>query len=89
MTLVDVMCFHRPPPLEKGDRIHVVGRISSQKSGQKEIGKNGREYDKWVPLLIGETIELLGEAQRRIPGTGTRAANDNARAQNDIDDIPF
>lgn len=87
LTFVDVVCFHRPPDIERGDRIHVSGRISSEKSGQKEIGKNGREYDKWVPMLIGEAVELLGEAQARIPGTGTRAANDNA--QQDIDDIPF
>lgn len=87
MSFVDIICFHQVPRIEKGDRVLIKGRISSEKSGVKETGKNGKEYDKWIPLLIGESVELLGEAQARIPGTGNRyqPANDN----NGDDDIPF
>lgn len=83
MTLIDVTCFHRPPALNEGDRVHVVGSIRSEKSGMKVTGKNGREYDKWIPWLVADSVELLAERQGRIEGTGP--ANDNA----DIDDIPF
>lgn len=85
--IIDVVCFHGVSKIQKGDRVHVTGRIGMEKSGAKQVGRDGREWDKWVPRLKAEVVELLSEVQARIPGTGAREApaNDNA----DIDDIPF
>ncbi len=91
ITLLDVISFRKVDKVQQGDRVHVVGRIGSEKIG-KEISKsNGREYDKWAPMLVAERIELLSEVQERIPGTGKRhePANDNAYSDREIDDIPF
>ncbi len=90
---VDVVFLYRPSlEIQPGDRVHISGNISAEKSQQKEIGKNGREYDKWYPRLIGEKIELLSAAQARIAGTGSRnePANDNSFIKTEIDDdLPF
>lgn len=67
-----------------GDRVRVVGEPGTEKLlGTTEQGRNGRTYDKWIPMLVARRIEYVEGAQATIPGT-----NDNARPAPD-DDIPF
>lgn len=89
-SIIDLKYFGTLPGYSKGDRVRVTGNVSSEKSGMTEQGRNGKTYDKWVPLLAARKVEILGRVQGSIPG----GANDNARggarrAANGDDDIPF
>lgn len=85
----DVKYFGNLPRLSTGDRVRVVGEPGSEKTGQQEIGKNGRTYDKWATMLVAVRVETLATAQGSIAGT---TANDNAGGSGHPDDddrIPF
>lgn len=89
-SVVDMKYFGSLPAFSKGDRVRVSGNVSSEKlPGITEQGRNGKTYDKWVPLLAARKVEALERAQGTIPG----AANDNSRpprrATGTDDDIPF
>lgn len=83
--ILDLKYFGVLPAYGRGDRVRVLGEPGSEKTGQTETGKNGKIYDKYVPLLVAKRVEALSKAQATIAGV-----NDNARARpREDDDIPF
>lgn len=69
----DIKVFHSLASFSPGDGVRVTGRLGREKiEGAKEIGKNGREYDKWAPMLVGERVEELEKGQGEIAGTATK-----------------
>lgn len=66
----DIKVFQALPGFAVGDGVRVTGRLGREKiEGAKEIGKNGREYDKWATMLVGERVVELEPGQGEIPAT--------------------
>lgn len=83
-TFVDVTAFEVIRKLKQGDKVVVVGHISAEKSGQQEVNpKTGRSYEKWIPLLVVDDVEVLDSAQRPMPGTA------RSPSPHSNDDVPF
>lgn len=89
--VLDLKYFGVLPGFNRGDRVRVNGEPASEKlPGVTEQGKNGRIYDKWVPMLVARRVEALESAQASI--NGLAAANDNSQRRASTgtdDDIPF
>lgn len=82
---VDVVSFTPLRNVERRYRVKVLGHISAEKAGQKESGKNGQLYDKWLTMLVADQVEVLDDGQSKVPGTDPEP---RARPRVD-DDIPF
>lgn len=80
----DLKFFRAMPGYDRGDRVRVTGRIGYTKIDgiPKEQGRDGKEYDRWFPELIGEACDVLSERQASLPATEASAARPD-------DDIPF
>lgn len=84
----DVKFFTAAPRCERGDRVRVTGRIGYTKVDgmPPERGKNGKDYDRWFPELVGEACEVLSERQGALP---TSWATPAPKPPEDDDNIPF
>lgn len=82
----DIKFFRQLAGYERGERVRVTGRIGSEKlADYKETGRDGKQYDKWVVLLVGEKVESLGKQQGDLEGVD-RAPRGGGGGS---DDIPF
>lgn len=80
---IDLIAFRALKDVKAGDHVTVTGHLSSEKSGIKEVNpKTGREYDKWIPLLVIDRIDSES-AQQPLPNTKSQYTPPVD------DDIPF
>jgi len=82
-TFVDLVAFKQLKDIRQGDKVTISGHISSEKSGTQETNpKTGVVYDKWIPLLVIDSIDSE-PAQRPLP------RSQYLPPPPDNDDIPF
>lgn len=88
-SYLELTAFRVLAGFSKGDYVRVEGHVSTKKlDGVMEKDAKGREYQKWVPDLILDSIVVVEEGRPSLPGVG--AANDNrATPRGSDDDIPF
>lgn len=79
-SYIDVVSFTPLRNVDRNYRVKVIGHIGAEKSNQKEEGKGGKLYDKWLTMLVVDQVEVLDDGQRSVPGSDTKTDND---------DIPF